>query len=84
MSPSPSIKHQRVSSRLHASFFNYLKGKSCEVFHAPIDIELKKDAVSYERNFVEYFFHLIATSAQGQAHSWATPRRKSFLQGTSS
>lgn len=46
MSPSPSIKHQRVSSRLHGSFFNYLKGKSCEVFHAPIDIELKKEGES--------------------------------------
>lgn len=46
MSPSPSIKHQRVSSRLHASFFNHLKGKSCEVFHAPIDIELKKEGIT--------------------------------------
>ena len=46
MSPSPSIKHQRVSSRLHGTFYNYLKGKYCEVFHAPIDIELKKDGVN--------------------------------------
>jgi Uma2 family endonuclease len=43
MSPSPSTKHQRLSSRLHAQLFNLLEGNDCEVFHAPFDIELKKD-----------------------------------------
>lgn len=42
MTPSPSTKHQRISSRLHAKLFNFLEGKECEVFHAPFDIELKK------------------------------------------
>ena len=43
MSPSPSTKHQRISSRLQIKFGNYLEGKSCEVFPAPYDIELKAD-----------------------------------------
>ncbi|WP_066188812.1 Uma2 family endonuclease [Gracilibacillus timonensis] len=41
MSPSPSTKHQRISSRLHAQLFRRLEGSECEVFHAPFDIELK-------------------------------------------
>ena len=41
MTPSPSTKHQRVSSRLHAKLFNFLEGKECEVFPAPFDIELR-------------------------------------------
>lgn len=40
MTPSPSTKHQRISSRLHAKLFNFLEGKECEVFSAPFDIEL--------------------------------------------
>jgi len=39
--PSPSTKHQRISSRLHAKLFNFLEGKECEVFPAPFDIELR-------------------------------------------
>jgi Uma2 family endonuclease len=45
MSPSPSTKHQRVSGRLHAQLFNLLEEKECEVFHAPFDVELKKDSI---------------------------------------
>ena len=41
MSPSPSIKHQRISGKLFNKFANFLEGKPCEVFHAPVDIELK-------------------------------------------
>jgi Uma2 family endonuclease len=43
MSPSPSTKHQRVSSKLHIKLGNFLEGKHCEVFHAPFDIELKSE-----------------------------------------
>ncbi|CAI3562880.1 Uma2 family endonuclease [Clostridium neonatale] len=49
MSPSPSTKHQRISSKLHAKLFNILEGKSCEVFHAPFDIVLKRDDIEGER-----------------------------------
>lgn len=48
-SPSPSTKHQRISSKLHAKLFNYLDGKECEVFHAPFDVLLKKDSIEGQR-----------------------------------
>lgn len=43
MSPSPSTKHQRLSRRLLFKLGNFLEGESCEVFHAPFDIELKSE-----------------------------------------
>lgn len=43
MLPSPSTKHQRISSRIQLKFGNFLEGKDCEVFPAPYDIELKTD-----------------------------------------
>ncbi|WP_442598606.1 Uma2 family endonuclease [Neobacillus sp. D3-1R] len=43
ISPSPTIKHQRISGKLFMKLANFLKGKHCEVFHAPIDIELKNE-----------------------------------------
>lgn len=49
MSPSPSTKHQRISSRLQMKLGIYLDGKSCEVFNAPYDIELKKDDIEGSR-----------------------------------
>lgn len=49
MSPSPSTKHQRISSKLHAKLYNLLEGKNCEVFHAPFDILLKKDDIEGEK-----------------------------------
>ncbi|WP_068676507.1 Uma2 family endonuclease [Oceanobacillus sp. Castelsardo] len=45
MSPSPSTKHQRISSKLQLKFGNHLDGKICEVFSAPYDIELKNDNI---------------------------------------
>lgn len=45
MSPSPSTKHQRISSILQIKIGIYLQGKSCEVFSAPYDIELKKEGI---------------------------------------
>jgi Uma2 family endonuclease len=49
MSPSPSTKHQRISSRLHAKLFNFLENTDCEVFHAPFDIELYNDKIKGEK-----------------------------------
>jgi Uma2 family endonuclease len=49
MSPSPSTKHQRISSKLHAKLYNVLEGKTCEVFHAPFDIVLKNDNIEGEK-----------------------------------
>ncbi|MCT2536729.1 Uma2 family endonuclease [Aquibacillus koreensis] len=45
MSPSPSTKHQRISRKLENKFGSYIEGKSCELFHAPYDIELKNEKV---------------------------------------
>ena len=45
MSPSPSIKHQLVSSNLHTELGIYLKDKKCKVFAAPTDIQLSKDDI---------------------------------------
>ncbi len=45
MSPSPSTKHQRISSKLQIEFGNFLKGRPCEVFPAPYDIELMNEKI---------------------------------------
>lgn len=37
---APRMSHQRVSVRLTSAFFNFLNGKSCQVFHAPFDVRL--------------------------------------------
>ncbi len=37
---APGMSHQRVSVRLTSAFFNFLNGKSCQVFHAPFDVRL--------------------------------------------
>jgi Uma2 family endonuclease len=49
ITPSPSTKHQRISGRLHARLFNFLEGKECEVFHAPLDIELYKEEIDQNK-----------------------------------
>ncbi|WP_164667791.1 Uma2 family endonuclease [Virgibacillus doumboii] len=38
MSPSPSIKHQKISSYLHGELYKSLNGKDCNVFSAPTDV----------------------------------------------
>jgi Uma2 family endonuclease len=37
---APALNHQRISMRLSVQFFNCLKGKTCQVFHAPFDVRL--------------------------------------------
>ena len=41
MSPAPSITHQRISANIEIKFLNFLNGKLCKCFHAPIDVRLK-------------------------------------------
>jgi len=43
MTPSPSRKHQRISSALMKIWGNYLEKKTCEVYHAPSDVRFPKD-----------------------------------------
>jgi Uma2 family endonuclease len=42
MSPAPSSSHQRVSTGLTGEFYNFLKGKPCQVFAAPFDVRLTR------------------------------------------
>jgi Uma2 family endonuclease len=37
---APRMSHQKVSIHLSTEFFNFLKGKTCQVFHAPFDVRL--------------------------------------------
>ena len=38
MSPAPRVEHQRIAGEIFGSLYNFLKGKPCEVFSAPIDV----------------------------------------------
>ena len=38
MMSSPSVNHNRVASRIFSAFYNYLKGKSCEIFNYGVDV----------------------------------------------
>jgi Uma2 family endonuclease len=40
MMASPSVSHQAVSGELFLQFGNFLKGKPCRVFAAPLDVRL--------------------------------------------
>jgi len=40
MSPAPNFNHQSISKNLLVEIGIYLKGKSCQVFHAPFDVRL--------------------------------------------
>ncbi len=40
MSPAPSPRHQLLLGELHRQFANWLRGKPCQVFIAPIDVRL--------------------------------------------
>ena len=40
MTPSPSRMHQKISVALAAGLYQYLKGKNCEIYHAPFDVRL--------------------------------------------
>ena len=41
MQATPSRLHQKISVKLTALFYNYLNGKSCEVYHAPFSVVLE-------------------------------------------
>ena len=48
---APTIRHQEVSSSLHNLLYNFLKGKPCKVFAAPVDVRLNAD--SYDDTVVQ-------------------------------
>jgi Uma2 family endonuclease len=41
MSPAPSVPHQKISVKIENEFAFFLKGKSCQMLHAPVDVKLK-------------------------------------------
>jgi len=45
MPPTLTIKHQRISGRLFLCLGKFLEGSSCEVFHAPMDVELSSEEI---------------------------------------
>jgi Uma2 family endonuclease len=50
MSPAPSVKHQKVSTRLIGELLGAFKGKSCNLFHAPFDVRLLDAKKSKAKN----------------------------------
>ena len=37
---APTVQHQRISGEIYGQLWAFLKGKPCEVFHAPFDVRL--------------------------------------------
>ncbi len=58
MSPAPSVSHQRISIRLGAILYNFLKQKTCQPFTAPFDVRL------YDKNKSRIANHDIYTVVQ--------------------
>lgn len=54
MSPSPNIRHQRLSGRLSTYIRNYISNNNgkCEVFEAPTDVKLNDDTIVVPDLFV--------------------------------
>jgi Uma2 family endonuclease len=50
MSPAPSLMHQRISTQLQGTLFNYLKASSCDLFSAPFDVRLYNEKKSKVAN----------------------------------
>jgi Uma2 family endonuclease len=50
MSPAPSVKHQRVSSRLHTEIGYFFKKHTCELYSAPFDVRLLDKRKSSKAN----------------------------------
>jgi Uma2 family endonuclease len=40
MCPAPSVPHQKISVNIENEFAFFLKGKRCQMLHAPIDVKL--------------------------------------------
>ncbi|MCB6346025.1 Uma2 family endonuclease [Enterocloster lavalensis] len=51
----PGTAHQRISTFLHGTIFNYINSKngSCEVFHAPFAVFLQAEDKTNDLNYLE-------------------------------
>lgn len=56
MTPSPSIKHQEISSYLHGELYNLLKGSKCKVFAAPTDVVFNNESKDEKKTVVPDLF----------------------------
>jgi len=56
MTPSPSIKHQEISSYLHAQIFNFLKLSKCKVFAAPTDVVFNNESKDEKKRVIPDLF----------------------------
>lgn len=45
---APRRIHQKISGKVFTEFFNFLKGKRCEVYEAPFDVRLPKKSIKNE------------------------------------
>nr|WP_027003866.1 Uma2 family endonuclease [Hugenholtzia roseola] len=50
MSPAPSVRHQRISSRLHTEIGYFFKKHACDLFSAPFDVRLWDKKKSLKAN----------------------------------
>src|SRR5215217_3717366 len=42
MSPAPSVRHQRISGKLHLEIGSFFKNHYCQVFYAPFDVRFPR------------------------------------------
>ena len=51
----PNTTHQRISTFLHGTIFNYINSKNgpCEVFHAPFAVFLQAEDEKNNTNYLE-------------------------------
>ena len=51
----PNTTHQRISTFLHGTIFNYINSKNgpCEVFHAPFAVFLQAEDEKNNANYLE-------------------------------
>ncbi|MBC7890034.1 MAG: Uma2 family endonuclease [Ferruginibacter sp.] len=41
MCPTPTLVHQQISANIERKFFNFLDGRLCKCYNAPVDVRLK-------------------------------------------
>jgi len=80
MSPSPSIKHQEISSVLQGELFIYLKGKKCKVFSAPTDVVLQNNNSDDKKKVVPDLFVACNPNGFNKNEYVGAPRLTSSLK----
>jgi len=55
MLAAPTTQHQRISGYLQYCLYEYLKGKTCEVFAAPFDVRLFEASEEKKKKFLRIY-----------------------------